>query len=123
MTWGRPANTTIGSVVSPRLTRRDIVLGAASLGVLSACRRGSRLPAFTYDLDVDDRKALEAIVGRFHAEQPGAKIEAIAARLRREPVDRVRSSLQSGSAPALTHVPGEALPFLAEAGLLEALDR
>jgi sn-glycerol 3-phosphate transport system substrate-binding protein len=103
--------------------RRDILLGAASLAALSACRRGSRLPSFTYDLDVDDQKALETLVGRFRAEQPGKQIEAIAARLRREPVHRVRASLEVGSAPALTHVPGEALPFLAEAGLLEPLDR
>jgi sn-glycerol 3-phosphate transport system substrate-binding protein len=117
----KPPRSQLGA--DRRLARRDIALGAASLVVLSACRRGSRLPSFTYDLDVDDRKALEALVGRFRAEQPGTKIEGIAARLRREPVDRVRASLEAGSAPALTHVPAEALPFLAEAGLLEPLDR
>lgn len=69
-----------------------------------------------------NREVLLSLVDRFHAEEPRYRIDATYQGDYFEALAKLRAALAAGAAPALTHVVGEVVPYLAEAGVLAPLD-
>jgi sn-glycerol 3-phosphate transport system substrate-binding protein len=69
-----------------------------------------------------NREVLLALIDQFHAEQDRYRIHATYQGDYFEALAKLRTALAARAAPALTHVIGEVLPYLAEAGVLEPLD-
>ena len=110
--------------------RRD--LGRYALGGTLAATIGcSRLPEeargrvvvpFWFAYGGKNREVLLDLVRRFHAEQKDVWIDAVFQGDYFEALAKVRTAIAAGAAPPLTHVVGEVVPYLAEAGVLEPLD-
>ena len=69
-----------------------------------------------------NREVLLSLIDRFHAEEPRYRIEATYQGDYFEALAKLRAAIAAGAAPALTHVVGEVVPYLAEAGVLTPLD-
>jgi sn-glycerol 3-phosphate transport system substrate-binding protein len=69
-----------------------------------------------------NREVLLALVEQFHAEQGRYRIHATYQGDYFEALAKLRTAIAARAAPTLTHVIGEVLPYLAEAGVLEPLD-
>lgn len=117
-------------MVPSRIARRGL-FGAgltASAGLLLSCSRGSDLARgrqsvslwFTYG--GKNRQVLEALVNRYNASQKRDFVRAVFQGDYFEGLAKLRVALAAGHAPALSHVVGEVVPYLAEAGVLEPLD-
>jgi sn-glycerol 3-phosphate transport system substrate-binding protein len=108
--------------------RRFVSAGAAALGGLAfGCEETSAPPGrevaslwFTYG--GKNRKTLEALVDRFNEGQSRYFIHAVFQGDYFEGLAKLRTAIAAGAAPGLSHVVGEVLPYLAEAGVLEPLD-
>ncbi len=70
-----------------------------------------------------NREELLALVDRFNASQPAVRVVATYQGEYFEALAKLRTAIAARAAPALTHVIGEVVPYLAEAGVLEPLDR
>ena len=70
----------------------------------------------------NNRKVLLALVDQFHAAQDRFRIHATYQGDYFEALAKLRTALAARAAPTLTHVIGEVVPYLAEAGVLEPLD-
>ncbi len=70
-----------------------------------------------------NREVLLALVDQFHAEQSAYRIRATYQGDYFEGLAKLRTAIAAHAAPTITHVVGEVIPYLAEAGVLEALDR
>jgi len=70
-----------------------------------------------------NREVLLSLVERFHAEQGRYRIEAVYQGDYFEALAKLRTAIAARAAPALTHVVGEVVPYLTEAGVLEPLPR
>ncbi|MBN1609928.1 MAG: ABC transporter substrate-binding protein [Polyangiaceae bacterium] len=100
-------------------------LAAAGTAVLGCGRAG---PAdrthvslwFTYG--GRNRKVLERLVGRFNRSQTDVWVDAIYQGDYYEGLAKLRTAIAARAAPTLSHVIGEVVPYLAEAGVLEPLD-
>jgi sn-glycerol 3-phosphate transport system substrate-binding protein len=107
------------------LSRRAL-LGASVAALSSACdrRRPSRPGTvslwFTYG--GNNRKVLLELVDRFHAQQSEVRVEATFQGDYFEGLVKLRTGLFVGAAPSLSHVVGEVIPYLAQAGALEPID-
>jgi sn-glycerol 3-phosphate transport system substrate-binding protein len=94
-------------------------LGLAGCG--SSARSGREVPLwFTYG--GRNREVLEALVSRFNQEPARVPVRPIYQGDYFEGLAKLRIALAARAAPALSHVVGEVVPYLAEAGVLEALD-
>jgi sn-glycerol 3-phosphate transport system substrate-binding protein len=110
------------------LTRRQ--LGTATCGALAAGLLGScdkrRLPpghiSLWFSYGGRNRKVLLDLVAQFHREQRAVRVVPTFQGDYFEGLTKLRTGLFIDAAPTLTHVIGEALPYLAEAGVLEPLD-
>jgi sn-glycerol 3-phosphate transport system substrate-binding protein len=69
-----------------------------------------------------NRTTLETLVGRFNRSQSDVWVRSIFQGDYFEGLAKLRTALAAGAAPPLSHVIGEVVPYLAEAGMLEALD-
>lgn len=69
-----------------------------------------------------NREVLLALIGQFHASQSRYRIHATYQGDYFEALAKLRTAISAGAAPALTHVVGEVVPYLAEAGVLSPLD-
>jgi sn-glycerol 3-phosphate transport system substrate-binding protein len=69
-----------------------------------------------------NRATLEALVDRFNAVQSDVWVHPIFQGDYFEGLAKLRTALAAGAAPPLSHVVGEVVPYLADAGVLEALD-
>ncbi|NUQ72302.1 MAG: ABC transporter substrate-binding protein [Polyangiaceae bacterium] len=69
-----------------------------------------------------NREVLLAMINRFHAEQDRYFIHAIYQGDYFEGLAKLRTAIAAKAVPAVTHVVGEVLPYLAEAGVLEPLN-
>lgn len=69
-----------------------------------------------------NREVLLSLVEKFHAEQRRYRIHATYQGDYFEALAKLRTAIAAGAAPAVTHVIGEVIPYLAEAGVLERLD-
>lgn len=97
--------------------------GAASCAPRRAAREGGRVTAalwFAYG--GKNREVLLSLVEQFHASQGRYRIHATYQGDYFEALAKLRTALAAGAAPALTHVIGEVLPYLAEASVLTPLD-
>ncbi|AUX49114.1 ABC transporter substrate-binding protein [Sorangium cellulosum] len=70
-----------------------------------------------------NREVLLSLVDQFHREQGRYHIDAVYQGDYFEALAKLRTALAARAAPALTHVVGEVVPYLAEAGVLEPLDQ
>jgi sn-glycerol 3-phosphate transport system substrate-binding protein len=69
-----------------------------------------------------NREVLLALVEQFNASQERFHVHATYQGDYFEALAKLRTALAAGAAPAVTHVIGEVVPYLAEAGVLERLD-
>jgi sn-glycerol 3-phosphate transport system substrate-binding protein len=69
-----------------------------------------------------NREVLLSLIDQFHASQSRVRIHATYQGDYFECLAKVRTAMAARAAPTLTHVIGEVLPYLAEAGVLEPLD-
>lgn len=70
-----------------------------------------------------NREELLALVDRFNTSQAEVRVVPTYQGDYFESLAKLRTALAARAAPAVTHVIGEILPYLAEAGVLEPLDR
>jgi sn-glycerol 3-phosphate transport system substrate-binding protein len=111
------------------MQRRAFLLSAAAIsgGALSpAC--AERAPAgrvvvpFWFMYGGRNRATLETLVQRFNAQQTDVWVRPVFQGDYFEGLAKLRTALAAGAAPPLSHVVGEVVPYLAEAGVLEPLD-
>jgi sn-glycerol 3-phosphate transport system substrate-binding protein len=69
-----------------------------------------------------NREVLLSLVAQFHASQSLHRIHAVYQGDYFESLAKLRTAISANAAPALTHVVGEVVPYLAEAGVLEPID-
>jgi sn-glycerol 3-phosphate transport system substrate-binding protein len=70
-----------------------------------------------------NREVLERLVARFNASQREHWVDAVFQGDYFEALAKLRTALAARAGPALSHVVGEVVPYLAEAGVLEPLAR
>ncbi|WP_437326800.1 ABC transporter substrate-binding protein [Sorangium sp. So ce381] len=115
-------------------SRRDALralaasLAAAAAGSIGCARRarvvdGRIEGSLWFAYGGKNREVLLSLVDQFHREQGRYRIDAVYQGDYFEALAKLRTALAAGAAPALTHVVGEVVPYLAEAGVLEPLDR
>ena len=98
-------------------------LGAGALGAVGLAGCGSdRGPALWFSYGGKNREALLALVERHNRERPEAAIHAVFQGDYFELLAKLRTAIHAGAPPALTHVVGEVLPYLAAADVLEPLE-
>lgn len=105
------------------MIRRRALLGAAAAS-LAGCRRAR--PPGTIDLWFSyggrNREVLLGLVEAFHAAQPAVRVRPVYQGDYFEGLIKLRTGLFVGSVPTVSHVVGEVIPYLAEAGALSPLD-
>jgi sn-glycerol 3-phosphate transport system substrate-binding protein len=69
-----------------------------------------------------NRATLETLVARFNGAQRDVWVRAVFQGDYYEGLAKLRTALAAGAAPPLSHVVGEVVPYLANAGVLEPLD-
>jgi sn-glycerol 3-phosphate transport system substrate-binding protein len=121
----RPAHT----ASERRIGRRAAIAGAAAaLGAtaLGCSRRGAppgrREASLWFSYGGRNRVVLEALVDRFNRSQNAFWMHAVYQGDYFEGLAKLRTAIAARAAPALSHVVGEVVPYLAEAGVLEHLD-
>jgi sn-glycerol 3-phosphate transport system substrate-binding protein len=108
--------------------RRAVLRSAAALcGTALGCSRSDAPPGrvvvpFWFTYGGRNRVALETLVARFNQAQADVWVHAVFQGDYFEGLAKLRTALAAGAAPALSHVVGEVVPYLAAAGVLEALD-
>jgi sn-glycerol 3-phosphate transport system substrate-binding protein len=110
------------------MDRRAFLLASAALsGASAGCDReavpaGRLVVPFWFTYGGRNRATLEKLVARFNAAQKEIWIRAVFQGDYFEGLAKLRTALAAGAAPPLSHVVGEVVPYLAEAGVLEPLD-
>lgn len=108
-----------------KLRRRDAIKTIGALAYLSGCEpeasRGRISTSLWYAYGGKNREVLLGLIERFHQEQSRYYVHAVYQGDYFEALAKLRTAISAGKAPALTHVVGEILPYLAEAGVLEPL--
>jgi sn-glycerol 3-phosphate transport system substrate-binding protein len=112
-----------------KLGRRAAIAGTAVAAFASGgCTRSTRDAAgrlkvrLWYSLGGRNREVLLEIVKRFHASQDEIRVEAVYQGDYFESLAKLRTAIAARSAPALSHVVAEVVPYLARARTLEPLD-
>jgi sn-glycerol 3-phosphate transport system substrate-binding protein len=112
------------------LSRRALLGGLAASLLGTACESplpraaaGRQLTTLWFTYGGKNREVLEGLIARFHQEQQQIWVRAVYQGDYYEGLAKLRVALAAGAAPALSHVVGEVIPYLAEAGVLERLDR
>lgn len=109
------------------MKRRDLLKCSLALGatsVLPACRGGDERTAdLWFSYGGKNREVLLSLVEAFHASQPEHRVRPIYQGDYFELLAKLRTAIHAGAAPHVTHVVGEIIPYLVEAGALERLDR
>lgn len=110
------------------LRRRALLLGLASSAVASGCEskpelaRGRQVVGLWFTYGGKNREVLEALVARYNLSQNRDFVHAVYQGDYFEGLAKLRVAVAARGAPALSHVVGEVIPYLAEAGVLEPLD-
>jgi sn-glycerol 3-phosphate transport system substrate-binding protein len=108
------------------LGRRQALKAAAALGAtaLGGCadRRRSGEITLWFSYGGKNRKVLLDLIAQFHREQAAVRVKATFQGDYFEGLVKLRTGLFVGAGPTLTHVVGEVVPYLAQAGVLEPLD-
>ena len=117
--------------MSERMHRRRVLAAAAAAGAIVALggaaascgRRGA--PAHTASLWFSyggrNRQVLERLIRRFNALQAPRRVLGVFQGDYQEGLAKLRLGVAAKSAPSMSHVIGEVVPYLAEAGVLEPL--
>lgn len=118
----------MGPVVSRRVLLSALAASLATSTI--GCRRRARpqrrdgriVVTFWYAYGDQVRRVLLELVARYNASQPRVLVEAVHQGDYFECLAKLRTALAAGAAPTLSHVVCEIVPYLARAGVLEALD-
>lgn len=107
--------------------RRRQLLGVAAAGAASCalpgCSRDREDAAsLWFSYGGKNREVLLALVEEFHRAQPEHRVDPVYQGDYFEGLAKLRTAMHAGRAPALTHVVGEVVPYLVEAGVLDPLD-
>jgi sn-glycerol 3-phosphate transport system substrate-binding protein len=103
--------------------RSALALSCAAVGCAEpGAPPGRVVVPFWFTYGGRNRATLEALVARFNASQAEVWVRAIFQGDYFEGLAKLRTALAAGAAPPLSHVIGEVVPYLAEAGVLEPLD-
>jgi sn-glycerol 3-phosphate transport system substrate-binding protein len=118
----------VGRGAPAQLPRRRLLaaaLGGASVACSSAAETvpGRRVVSLWFTYGGKNREVLESLVARFNRDQRELFVRAVYQGDYYEGLAKLRVALAAGAAPALSHVVGEIVPYLVEAGVLERLDR
>ena len=115
--------------LAPSISRRralgTLAASFAALGGAGACgARGDGRPTASlwFSYGGKNRETLLALVERFHAEQPRWRVHPTYQGDYFEALAKLRTAIAARAAPTVTHVVGEVVPYLWEAGVLEPLD-
>lgn len=112
--------------VARALGRRALLAGAAASAI--ACKRQVRDEAgrvklrLWFTLGGRNRDVLLEIIKRFHASQNDVRVEPVYQGDYFESLAKLRTAIAAKSAPGLSHVVAEVVPYLARAQALEPLD-
>ncbi len=110
------------------MKRRAFLLSTAALsGAAAGCAKNDAPPGrlvvpFWFTYGGRNRATLSTLVARFNHSQRDLWVRAIFQGDYFEGLAKLRTALAAGAAPPLSHVVGEIVPYLAEAGVLEPLD-
>jgi sn-glycerol 3-phosphate transport system substrate-binding protein len=108
------------------ISRRGLLASLALSPLLGGCQarvpKGRNSAALWFTYGGRNREVLEKLVGAFNARQTRYFIDAVFQGDYFEGLAKLRTAIAAGAAPALSHVVGEVVPYLAEAGVLEQLD-
>ena len=125
------SNTETGPAIALGMDRRALLLSTSALAggaALGGCASDRAPPGrvivplwFTYG--GKNRTTLETLVGRFNQSQADVWVRAVFQGDYFEGLAKLRTALAAGVAPPISHVVGEVVPYLAEAGVLEPLDQ
>ncbi len=106
---------------------RRAILGGAAVSMFG-CKRSARddrgrvKVRLWFTLGGRNREVLLEIVRRFHASQDDVRVEPVYQGDYFESLAKLRTAIAAKSAPGLSHVVAEVVPYLARAGALEKLD-
>ncbi len=116
-------------MTSPRPSSRRSFLAAAALtattaafGCADARSRGRNPVSLWFSYGGKNREVLERLVLRFNESQDDHSVNAIFQGDYFEALAKLRTAIAARAAPALSHVVGEVVPYLSDAGVLEPLD-
>ena len=110
------------------MQRRAFLLSSVALsGGLAGCAQTDAPPGrvvvpFWFTYGGRNRATLSTLVTRFNHGQSDVWVRAVFQGDYFEGLAKLRTALAAGAAPPLSHVVGEVVPYLAEAGVLEPLD-
>jgi sn-glycerol 3-phosphate transport system substrate-binding protein len=110
------------------MQRRAFLLSTAALsGGVASCAENDAPPGrvvvpFWFTYGGRNRATLATLVARFNRSQRDVWVRAVFQGDYFEGLAKLRTALAAGAAPPLSHVVGEVVPYLAEAGALEPLD-
>lgn len=109
------------------MQRRAFLLSAAAfsggaVGCLEQAPPGRVVVPFWFMYGGRNRATLETLVQRFNSRQSDVWVRPVFQGDYFEGLSKLRTALAAGAAPPVSHVVGEVVPYLAEAGVLEALD-
>jgi sn-glycerol 3-phosphate transport system substrate-binding protein len=112
---------------SRRAFLRDVAAGIAAAASTSACatqgRDGRAEVSLWFSYGGTNREVLLSLVRRFNDEQARVRVVPTYQGDYFEGLAKLRTALAAKAGPVVTHVVGEVVPYLAEAGALEPLDR
>ncbi len=111
-------------MIARRELLRASALCAASLAgacAVDAVPKGRTPVSLWFSYGGTNREVLEALVRRFNAAQSRDYVQAVYQGDYFEGLAKLRTAIAAGCAPALSHVVGEVVPYLAEARVLEPL--
>ena len=110
------------------MKRRAFLLNAAALSTggvgcaVSEAPPGRVVVPFWSKNGGRNRATLTSLVDRFNRSQKDVWVQAVFQGAYFEGLAKLRTALAAGAAPPLSHVVGEVVPYLFEAGVLEPLD-
>jgi sn-glycerol 3-phosphate transport system substrate-binding protein len=122
------SNTESGPAIALAMHRRAFLLSAAAVsGAASGCAEppvppGRVVVPFWFTYGGRNRATLETLIARFNRAQADVWVRGVFQGDYFEGLAKLRTALAAGAAPPLSHVVGEVVPYLAEAGVLEPLD-
>jgi sn-glycerol 3-phosphate transport system substrate-binding protein len=124
----KPRREPMGACGALGLRRRDFMAGGLGSAFGVSCNEraaptGRTLVRLWFTYGGRNREVLESLVARFNVVQREVWVKAIYQGDYYEGLAKLRVAIAGGTAPALSHVVGEVIPYLAEARVLEHLDR